>query len=50
MLTHLLAGDGKEAMGPIYLREMIKAVQATMGKCLHSIRSVIVVLLLLHRN
>ena len=35
MLTDLLTGDGKEVTGPIYLQEMIKAVQATMSECLH---------------
>ena len=35
MLTDLLAGDSKKAMGPSYLQEMIRAVQATMGKFLH---------------
>ena len=44
MPMDLLAGDGKEAMGPSYVLtrdDMIRAVQAMMGKCLRTLKIVI---------
>ena len=41
MLMDLLAGDGKEATGPMYLQEMIRAVQATMALTLYFIKSLV---------